>query len=304
MIAFGWVTNILQRGMASWKRMLEVLDAVPGDQTTPRVTAAGRRRSTSAARIEIRDLTFAYPGTDTPVLRRRVAADRGRPDGRVRRRDRLRQVDADQPAAAPARAAARHGVHRRRGRAARFRSPTLRGAIGFVPQEPFLFSDTIAENIAFGVDDAGRGRLDDARDRAAAAAVARLDKDVADFPEGLRHDGRRARHHAVGRPEAAHRDRPRGDASIPRILILDDALSAVDTYTEEEILARLRGVMRAAHVDHRRRTASPRSATPIRSSSSTTAASSSAAARRAGRARRPLRRRCTGSSCSRRSCGV
>ena len=90
---------------------------------------------------------------------------------------------------------------------------TLRGAIGFVPQEPFLFSDTIAENIAFGVPTpdgpTAAGRRSTRADARAAAAVARLDKDVEAFPEGLRHAGRRARHHAVGRPEAAHRHRPR-----------------------------------------------------------------------------------------------
>ena len=81
---------------------------------------------------------------------------------------------------------------------------TLRGAIGFVPQEPFLFSDTIAENIAFGVD-ARIGRTIDARrahsrrGRRRAAGQGRRD-----VPARLRHARRRARHHAVGRAEAAH----------------------------------------------------------------------------------------------------
>ena len=131
----------------------------------------------------------------------------------------------------------------------------LRGAIGFVPQEPFLFSDTIADNIAFGLDaisgrDGGRARPADAR-RSGMRRIERrrgrgrpARQGRRRLPEGLRHDGRRARHHAVGRPEAAH-GASRAPSSIdPRILILDDALSAVDTYTEEEILSRLRGVMR------------------------------------------------------------
>ena len=66
MIAFGWVTNILQRGMASWKRMLEVLDAVP-DIDDRHVTEAGRTAPLTGA-IEVRDLVFTYPGTDRPVL--------------------------------------------------------------------------------------------------------------------------------------------------------------------------------------------------------------------------------------------
>ena len=68
MIAFGWVTNMLQRGMASWKRMLEVLDAMPGDQRRRTSPHAGRARRRSRGAIEIRDLTFAYPARDRPVL--------------------------------------------------------------------------------------------------------------------------------------------------------------------------------------------------------------------------------------------
>jgi len=114
----------------------------------------------------------------------------------------------------------------------------LRGAIGFVPQEPFLFSDTIAANIGFGVhDEAPENRM------RAAAAVARLDKDVEAFPaaydtvvgeRGITLSGGQKQRTALAR--AIMMD--------PRVLILDDALSAVDTYTEEEILARLRAVMR------------------------------------------------------------
>jgi ATP-binding cassette subfamily B protein len=130
--------------------------------------------------------------------------------------------------------------------------PVLRGAIGFVPQEPFLFSDTLADNVAFGWDatEASAGG-DHAVDRAAgrdekiraAAAVARLDKDVADFPKGydtivgergITLSGGQKQRTAIAR--AVIMD--------PRILILDDALSAVDTYTEEEILSRLQDVLR------------------------------------------------------------
>ena len=157
------------------------------------MTAAGRGRSRSRGAIEIRDLTFTYPGDRPAGARRRLAADRAGPDRRVRRRDRLGQVDADQPAAAAARSAAGHGVHRRRRRPRDPARATLRGAIGFVPQEPFLFSDTIAENVAFGVTagqrDAQDGRATRERaSHAAAAAVARLDKDVESISQGLRDD--------------------------------------------------------------------------------------------------------------------
>jgi ATP-binding cassette subfamily B protein len=114
----------------------------------------------------------------------------------------------------------------------------LRGAIGFVPQEPFLFSATIAENIAFGVASAARERIEHA------AHVSRLDKDLSDFPKGydtvvgergITLSGGQKQRTAIAR--AVMMD--------PKILVLDDALSAVDTYTEEEILSRLSGVMRS-----------------------------------------------------------
>jgi ATP-binding cassette, subfamily B, multidrug efflux pump len=149
----------------------------------------------------------------------------------------------------------------------------LRGAIGFVSQEPFLFSDTIADNVAFGLDArggraGGAGREggaggpgeaggpggaggdgahadDDLRFRRIvdAAAVARLDKDVADFPAG--YDtlvGERGITLSGGQKQRTAL--ARAIAVDPRMLILDDALSAVDTYTEEEILQRLDAVMR------------------------------------------------------------
>jgi ATP-binding cassette subfamily B protein len=128
---------------------------------------------------------------------------------------------------------------------------TLRGAIGFVPQEPFLFSDTIADNVAFGLDagraggagEAGRENEDRLARIESAAAVARLDKDLSDFPKG--YDtmvGERGITLSGGQKQRTAL--ARAIVIDPRVLILDDALSAVDTYTEEEILTRLRGVMR------------------------------------------------------------
>src|SRR5205085_8087314 len=127
---------------------------------------------------------------------------------------------------------------------------TLRGAIGFVPQEPFLFSDSIAANVAFGVD--SRATLSGSPEAGLkgpryekiihAAAVARLDKDVADFPNG--YDtmvGERGITLSGGQKQRTAL--ARAIAIDPKILVLDDALSAVDTYTEEEILSRLREVM-------------------------------------------------------------
>ena len=118
-----------------------------------------------------------------------------------------------------------------------------------MPQEPFLFSDTLAANVAFGLDAIGQaGQAGHAgQDRQyrieAAAAVARLDKDVATFPKGYETlVGERGITLSGGQKQRTAL--ARAIVIDPRILILDDALSAVDTYTEEEILMRLRVVMR------------------------------------------------------------
>jgi len=131
---------------------------------------------------------------------------------------------------------------------------TLRSAIGFVPQEPFLFSDTIADNVAFGLDADARalrlrsGQAEETGEERrhkieAAAAVARLDKDLADFSKG--YDtivGERGITLSGGQKQRTAL--ARAIVIDPRVLILDDSLSAVDTYTEEEILTRLKSVMR------------------------------------------------------------
>jgi ATP-binding cassette subfamily B multidrug efflux pump len=115
----------------------------------------------------------------------------------------------------------------------------LRGAIGMVPQEPFLFGASIADNVAFGArgDRDTRGRIEET------ASVARLDKDVSNFPagydtvigeRGITLSGGQKQRVAIARALMID----------PKVLVLDDAMSAVDTYTEEEILARLSVVMR------------------------------------------------------------
>ena len=305
MIAFGWVTNMLQRGMASWARMLDVLDAEPAIRDEPSglvrlkpdatsdvvpselvsgfshtsVVASGFSRTSSIkGEIEFRDLVFAYG--DTPVLNgisARIAAGETVALVGVTGSGKSTLVNLVARLHDPPRGAIfvdGVDVHD-------IPLATLRGAIGFVPQEPFLFSDTIADNVAFGLDAIAEGgargeRLRPHRSAAMssgaevsasvragggapapvievdsdrqqrildAAAIARLDKDVADFPNGYDTEvGERGITLSGGQKQRAAI--ARAVVIDPRILILDDALSAVDTYTEEEILSRLRVVMR------------------------------------------------------------
>jgi ATP-binding cassette, subfamily B, multidrug efflux pump len=243
MIAFGWVTNMIQRGMASWKRMLEVLDTEPAIRDDANTAASV---PPMRGEIEFRDLVFSYNGTKV-----------------------LDHVSARIPAGSTTALVGVTGSGKSTliNLLARLHDPppgtvfidgmdvrqvplaSLRGSIGFVPQEPFLFSDTVADNIAFGLDGAAmKGKAGgDSPARMekilAAAAIARLDKDVDDFPKGydtmvgergITLSGGQKQRTAIARAVAID----------PKILILDDALSAVDTYTEEEILSRLVGVMR------------------------------------------------------------
>lgn len=236
MIAFGWVTNMLQRGMASWKRMLEVLETPPAI-----ADAEVREVGELEGRIEIRHLTFRHltsGGEAGPIVLDDVSADF--PAGKT-----TAIVGATGSGKStllaliprlydpPPGTVFIDGVDVRH-----IPLAVLRGAIGFVPQEAFLFSDTLAENIAFGVPGpASRAQIE------AVSGVARLDKDVADFPKGygtlvgergITLSGGQKQRTAIARALAVD----------PRILVLDDALSAVDTYTEEEILHRLRAAMR------------------------------------------------------------
>jgi ATP-binding cassette subfamily B protein len=241
MIAFGWVTNMLQRGMASWKRMLEVLDspvAITDAEATTEMTDVADIRGD----VEFRHLTFVYPSRDgqaaPPVLDdvsavlpagTTTAIVGATGSGKSTLLNLLPRLHE-----APPGTVFIDGVDVRH-----IPLAVLRGAIGFVPQEPFLFSDTIAQNIAFGARGAqgSRERVEEA------ARVARLDADLTDFPRGyetivgergITLSGGQKQRTAIARALVVD----------PKILVLDDALASVDTYTEEEILSRLRGVMR------------------------------------------------------------
>ena len=232
LIALGYVVNLYQRGTASLKRMNSVFAVQPSITDAPGV----KEQPPVRGEIEFRNLTFAYGGHAAPVLRDvnlRIEAGQtvafvGRTgSGKSTLMNLIpRVVDA------PPGTVLVDGVP-----VADYPLAQLRAAVGYVPQETFLFSDTLAENIAFGVERAERAEVE------WAAEIAGLSEDVGGFPEGfdtmvgergITLSGGQKQRTAIARAVLRQ----------PRILILDDALSAVDTYTEEKILGRLRGVMR------------------------------------------------------------
>ena len=228
MIAFGWVTNMLQRGMASWKRMLEVLDVVPAIQDQPESTLSTQSKIFSASSassavirgaIEFRDLVFSFGGT--PILNhvsatiaagQTVALVGVTGSGKSTLISLLARLHDPPPGTVFI-----DGIDVRD-----LPLATLRSAIGFVPQEPFLFSDTLADNVAFGLDasgEAGKGRRgrkgrrggNRTREENTCRRCCRaFGQRRRRLPEGLPDDGRGAGHHLVRRPEAADRPRARG----------------------------------------------------------------------------------------------
>jgi ATP-binding cassette subfamily B protein len=234
-IALGWVVNLVQRGTASVTRIHEILIAEPSisDATLP---ATGAIATDIQGGIEFRHLSFTYDNATAPVLRDidlRIPAGSSfaivGPTGSgkttlVRLIPRLLE--------------AQRGMLLVDGRSVMdYSLAKLREAIGFVPQETFLFSESIRENVAFGAPAATEQEILDA------AATAHIRDEILEFPKGfdtlvgergVTLSGGQKQRTAIAR--ALVRD--------PRILILDDALSSVDTFTEERILQGLAEAMR------------------------------------------------------------
>jgi ATP-binding cassette subfamily B protein len=244
MIAFGWVINIVQRGVASWERMREVLV----EPSAPRVATGISRTSAStfdaspALGIEVRHLTFCYPGTSEPVLDdvsfavapgETVGIVGATGSGKSTLLTLLPRLHEPPPGTVFI-----DGVDVRT-----MPLDTLRRLIGVVPQEPFLFSSTVAANIAFGVDQPPDSPA--IKERVAhAAALAGLAGDIEAFPAGYETwVGERGITLSGGQKQRAAL--ARAIALDPPILLLDDALSSVDTATEEAILRQLTTVRRA-----------------------------------------------------------
>ena len=229
-IAIGWVMNLLQRGLASLGRLNTVFEARPDidERDVPPQPLASIR-----GEIEFRNLSFSYNGR--PILKnvnlhipagRTVAVVGATGSGKSTLVSLIpRLYDA------PPGTLLVDGVSIRQ-----IPLQVLRASIGFVPQETFLFSETIRDNVRFGTADASDAEVD------RAAEISNILQDIVGFPKGfdtmvgergLTLSGGQKQRTAISR--AVIRD--------PRILILDDALSSVDTYTEERILRHLTEVM-------------------------------------------------------------
>jgi ATP-binding cassette subfamily B protein len=230
MIALGWVVNLLERGRASMQRLNYILDTVPEVKDEPGVQPDFEVEGS----IEFRNLSFSYNGA--PALRNvSLSIPKGKTVALVGAtgagKSTLVQL-IPRLYNAPPDALFIDGVP-----IERIPVATLRNAIGFIPQDTFLFGETIRENIAFGVESATDAQIQ------RAAEISSIDDDVQGFPNkyetlvgerGITLSGGQKQRTAISR--AVIRD--------PKILILDDALSSVDTYTEEQILHELKQVMR------------------------------------------------------------
>ena len=237
LIAFGWVINLVQRGVASWERMLEVFDT-PIDLPRPAVPALAAANGMTG-RIEARHLSFRYPGAPHNALDdvsftleagRTLALVGATGCGKstlVQLLPRLREP--------PRGTLFVDGID-----VCDLDLARLRGTMAVVPQEPFLFSESVGGNIMFGAGEEWGGVA--SRERAAeAATLAALAPDVSLFANG--YDtlvGERGITLSGGQKQRVAL--ARALVTNPRILVLDDALSAVDTATEEAVLRGLRRV--------------------------------------------------------------
>jgi ATP-binding cassette subfamily B multidrug efflux pump len=232
LIALGYVVNLYQRGTASLKRINAILNVKPLIADTPEVIT----QPPIKGRIEFRNLSFKYRPTDEPVLSNlSLTILEGQTVAFVGRTGSGKSTIVNlipRLIEAPDETLFIDGIPVKQ-----YPLQQLRSSIGYVPQETFLFSDSLQGNIAFGVEKAEPAEIE------WAAEIAGLSDDIGGFPDrfetlvgerGITLSGGQKQRTAIAR--AVLRE--------PRILILDDALSSVDTYTEEKILGQLRGVMR------------------------------------------------------------
>jgi len=232
-IAFGWVINLLQQGAASMERLCKILDTEPEIKDTPHTDHA---IGEIGGAVEFRGVNFIHRDAAQQTLKNiNLKVDQGMTvaivgytgSGKTTLVNLIpRLFDATGGELLI------DGIDVRK-----IPLEVLRSHIGYVPQETFLFSDTLTENIRYGTDD---GTPEHVRE---AAEISQITKDVLEFPKqfetmigerGITLSGGQKQRTSIAR--ALMRK--------PKILILDDCLSAVDTYTEEEILKRLRAFMK------------------------------------------------------------
>jgi ATP-binding cassette subfamily B protein len=232
MIAMGWVVNLMQRGRASWDRIMELLEQKPGlvARLTPPAVFTNHA---GGADVEFRNVAVEYP-TGTALLSVDVHIRAGETVAIVGHTGSGKStlVSLIPRLLDPTSGSVRiDGIDLRD-----FDPREVRRQIGFVPQETFLFSATLGENIAWGVESASE------KDIVRAAELAGLGSDIEGFPagyatmigeRGLTLSGGQKQRVAIARAIIRN----------PRILILDDALSSVDTLTEERILSGLTAIM-------------------------------------------------------------
>ncbi len=237
MISLGWVISLWQRGRAAMDRLATLLDEEPEIRDAPDALAP----ATVRGELEVRALTFRYDGAPTPALEDvsfRVPAGHTLavvgPTGAGKS---TLLALLPRILATPAGCVFLDGEP-----VERLRLDTLRRAMGFVPQDTFLFSDTIRENVAFGFDDSRENAANLEPRVRDALAKARVADEIDALPQGLDSllgergvnlSGGQRQRTAIARALAAD----------PPILLLDDCLSAVDARTEAEILANLREVL-------------------------------------------------------------
>ncbi len=228
MAAIGRIINIMTQGSASMKRLETILHAKADIVDGPEAVSEG----IPAGTVEARDLTFAYPGEDKPVLEHvSFTLEKGKTLGIVGRTGsgKTSLVNLMMRIFDPEKDMLYIGgreIHQ-------IPLADLRRAVGYVPQDNFLFSDTISANIAFG----DRSKTQD--DVVAAAKAACVHDNIVDFADGYETMvGERGVSLSGGQKQRIAIAR----ALIldPEILILDDSVSAVDTDTEEKILQHLR----------------------------------------------------------------
>ncbi|HEX3469584.1 MAG TPA: ABC transporter ATP-binding protein, partial [Silvibacterium sp.] len=234
-IALGWVVNLFERGTASVTRIQELLAEKPSIDDRD-ASADLARNSEIEGEIEFRNLTFGYANADGVV------------GSEV-----LHNISLKIPAGSSLALVGPTGAGKTTlvsliprlydappgtvlidGHPVReYPLDRLRESIGFVPQETFLFSETIRENILFGAPDASREEM------LRAAEAAHIRREFEDFPHGFETlVGERGLTLSGGQKQRSAL--ARALVRNPRILILDDALASVDTYTEERILEELR----------------------------------------------------------------